>query len=104
MADYIYYYLRKASDTDSDPDLSNIDRIYVIPNPIHVREERDERDETDSSEDSEYTPPPYELAGFKLNISDVPVTPDSEMEASYVPPPPYSPPLNMPSQSSSPQQ
>lgn len=129
MAEYIFYYLRtlltpllaltvilcilrycckfcrKASHTDSDLDLSDIDRVYVIPNPIHTREERDERNETDSHEDSEYTPPPYELvcppptyaeASFKFNISDVRVAPDSD-----VPPPPYSPPLNMPSQPSS---
>ncbi|XP_077062103.1 uncharacterized protein LOC143714696 [Siphateles boraxobius] len=131
MAEYIFYYLqtlltpllaltvilcilrycckfcRKVSDTDLDLDLSDSDHVYVIPNPIHTREERDE---TDSHGDSEYTPPPYELvcppptyaeASFKVNISDVRVAPDSEMD---VPPPPYSPPLNMPSQSSSHQQ
>ncbi|KAK7134396.1 hypothetical protein R3I93_017721 [Phoxinus phoxinus] len=137
MAEYIYYYLQtlltpllaltvclcllryccrfcwKVPDTDLDLDLSDSDHVYVIPNPIHTREEGDGRDETDSCEDSEYTPPPYELvcppptyaeASFKCNVSDVGVSPDPEMEASYVPPPPYSPPLNMPSQSPSHQQ
>ncbi|KAF4106828.1 hypothetical protein G5714_012818 [Onychostoma macrolepis] len=92
----------KVSDTDSDLDLSNSDHVYVIPNPIHVR---DEQDETNSHDDFEFTPPPYELvcpppsyaeSSFKLNISDVGVTPDS----SDMPPPPYCPPLPMMSQSS----
>lgn len=43
-------------------------------------------------------------SSFKLNISDVRVTPDSEMDTSNMPPPPYSPPLPMMSQSSSHQQ
>lgn len=78
-----------------------------------MREERDEQDETNSCDDSEFTPPPYELvcpppsyaeSSYKLNISDVRVTPDSEMDTSNMPPPPYSPPLPMTSQSSSHQQ
>lgn len=131
MADYILYYFqtlltpllillvslcllrfcckhcRKHSDTDSELDLTNSDHIYVIPNPIHIREEteeRDERDEIVTYGNPEFTPPPYELvcpppsyaeASFKLDISDVQVTANSEMENSYVSPPPYSPPLDI---------
>ncbi|KTF92637.1 hypothetical protein cypCar_00019480, partial [Cyprinus carpio] len=92
----------KVSDTGSDLDLSNSDHVYVIPNPIHVRVERDEQDEMSSHDDSEFTPPPYDLvcpppsyeSSFKLNISDVRVTPDSEIDTSNMPPPPpYCPPL-----------
>ncbi|TRY53613.1 hypothetical protein DNTS_017568 [Danionella cerebrum] len=103
MLRYCCKHCRKDPLSNSNLDLSNSQHIYVIPNPIHFREEDGggRGEEQVTCEDSDFTPPPYELvcpppsyaeASLKLDISG-----DSEMD---VPPPPYSPPLNVTPESS----
>lgn len=132
MADYIYYYIQTLlspllvlalclcllrycckfcradmldMSTDSEPDLSISDRVFVIP--------IEERDESDYEEEIDYRPPPYDLVcpppsytefGMKRNI----ITLNTSGEASHgsveVPPPPYAPPLDVMSQTADHQQ
>lgn len=95
--------------TDSDPDLSVNDRVFVIP--------IEERDESDYEEEIDYRPPPYDLvypppsyteSGMKRNISSGQETLNTSDEASHgsveVPPPPYAPPLDVVSQTDNHQQ